>query len=49
MPSRGNRARGISDVTGMGIGSKTHQTMQQTAMAAVIEAERFRPRVFREK
>jgi hypothetical protein len=37
-PSKGKRAMGTSDVTGMGIGSKIHQKTQSIATALVIEA-----------
>jgi hypothetical protein len=36
MPKKGSKARGISEVTGIGIGSKIHQMAVHKEIAAVI-------------
>ena len=41
--SRGNNARGIKDVTGIGIASVAHQQTISIAIAATVQAVSFKP------
>ena len=48
-PLIGNATRGMSDVTGMGIGLKIHQTTQMMATLNVIAASQENPLVTSKK